>query len=143
MKLSDAILLGSTMHKLDPACWDGCLLGVSVRAVGATSNFFNDEAQRRWPWMVGKKVAMPDFSRYPHISLEFTQVISWLDVEVNDGKVTLEQVVDWVRSVEPEESKPAEVECEALLTRHAEDEGTLCGKQCSAGKFLCDEHYIE
>jgi hypothetical protein len=33
--------------------------------------------------------------------------------------------------------------CEALLTRHAEDEGRLCGKQCSAGKFLCDKHYIE
>ena len=98
MKLSEAILLGSTMMKLDSSCWDGCLLGVSVRAV-----------------------------------------------EVERGQVTLEQVVDWVRSVEPEEAKPAEpkAECEALLTRHAEDEGQLCGKQCNPGYFLCSEHFIE
>jgi hypothetical protein len=111
MKLSEAMMLGATAHGVDGTTWEGCLLGVSVKAVGG-NNTFNLEALARWPW-IRKKVQSPEHLGYTGASCSAETLISGLAIRVMSGEVTLEQVVDWVRSVEPVNGGAGEVEVAA------------------------------
>lgn len=109
MKLSEAMMLGGTAFPMDSNTWDTCLLGVSVRALGATDNKFNKEASERWPWMDHLLISNP-----PEIYAKkhefqgrdsFTSIVSELAGYVAEGEMTLEAAVDWVASVEPQEEQ--------------------------------------
>lgn len=107
MKFSDAILLGHGLKKFDSTQWlsddgsCGCAIGGAILAVGLAQRFIR-EAQHhsmssvlsayhvecfreQWPWIEPRHVA--------HISLMAH------DVELS--ALTIEELVEWVRSVEP------------------------------------------
>jgi hypothetical protein len=102
MRLSDAILLGDSLKTAtneyfidlrDPANCRGCALGGALLATGFTKDEFMDylvseSIRKRWPW-VGTLERM-------NISRQYGKVMR--------GKRTLEQLCDYVRSVEPEEA---------------------------------------
>ncbi len=105
MKLSEAMLLGC-IHAgktLDNSTWDTCLLGVSCHAVGTSEIATFYEANRRWPWLMDCFPAEPPEVGILPAYLTITSLCS----DLIHGKKTIEQVVDWVRSVEPEEPTPA------------------------------------
>jgi hypothetical protein len=104
MRLSTAMMLGGTVHTLNAACWDRCLLGVSIKAVGGADNWYNREAVERWPWITGvcqPPVHLLDCYTFYSCPTVVTTIISQLAVYVEDGAITLEQAVDWVRQIEP------------------------------------------
>jgi hypothetical protein len=129
MKLSEAILLGSltgpqTVGRMFGPDNSSCAIGAAVLTVTNTRDA--DEAWRvfrstwRWVslWQIFLIIVRNDYR-------------GW-----NRGRIA-----EWISQIEPKSLSTTK--CDALLTRHAEDEGQLCGKQCSPGKFLCDEHYVE
>jgi hypothetical protein len=154
MKLSDAIMLGSTQLRFEPKYWmcedGGCLLGLGGYAVGV--RYETDENKRDvatmdeigkitaiWPW-INNSVEVPQFIRklppyediYPFAYLsnmgyltnrrtyQAKALISVMAVHVKLGNLTMEQVVDWIRSVEPQEAEPTpqeavEIFCDSLV----------------------------
>ena len=149
MKLSEAILLNGvskpqgfgsdSITSLDAPC----VLGGALQCVGKQIVTQDDSAKNyglvrhQWPWVWQSATCPVIGCRGLTGSYDFVEAL-W---HLNDiHQWTRSRISEWVSQFEPSESP---VECEALMTRHAEDEGQLCGKQCSAGKFLCDEHYIE
>lgn len=122
MKLSDAIILGSTMTKLDSSCFlaggEGCLLGMGMSSFGYKTCELA-EISNRFPWTDNKFIC-PDFVRvyksekvtslYDHLGgwehiREFRaqSIIGRMAVMVEEGAITLDKAVDWIRSVEPQE----------------------------------------
>jgi|ERR1700722_1856827 len=114
MRLSDAMMLGSTLVKLNADAWNTCLLGVSVVATGGKDNWCNSECRARWPWIEIEFVPPPmiDAGITPRCA---SAIISLLTVLVEKGAITLEQAVDWVRSVEPAEDAPSEVSTNSFV----------------------------
>ncbi len=104
MKLSEAMMLGYTMgRELNNGSWDTCLIGISCHAVSNSYYTTLGEAYDRWPW-IGISVPHPQNTEFlfpPYL------ILTELCGEVIAGRTTIEQVVDWVRSVEPEEPTPA------------------------------------
>jgi hypothetical protein len=132
MRLSEAMMLGSTITKIDSSAWNTCLLGVSVSAEGA-KNFGNFEAKIRWPWISTERVAVPDFLKVPcsipgHLfwhthesaNAEPQYIISCAAFHVENGDLTVDKVADWVRSVEPKEPKPRTESEQAALDANNE-----------------------
>ncbi len=115
MRLSEAIVLGSTQTKLDPHDWDCCLIGMGFHALAgleadihcSPNNDHPLEAIVRWPWLENRMTA-PVLLGWPdgHIA-SACSIISSLAVRVGRRNITFEQAVDWIRSVEPEEPKTA------------------------------------
>lgn len=112
MKLSDAVLLGSTTgHKLSNGSWNCCLLGMGVAAVVQCSDA-KQEAVARWPWLSDYMEPsyipslLPWLRRYaaehPH-TIDGYVFLTALCCDVLDKKITLEQAVDAIRSVEPQD----------------------------------------
>jgi hypothetical protein len=116
MKLSEAILLGDSLRKRDPraflyeidgeAC--GCALGGAELAVGVGVK--DPYAFRRiWPWT----------QKQTDGSITLEDEIGFGDVrsthpgftDVYKGKATIEQLADYVRSVEPECGECNQFEC--------------------------------
>jgi hypothetical protein len=98
MLLSDAIMLGSTQTTLDSNSWDQCLIGVGLHAFGITSNFCNEEGEKRWPWIL-KHFQTPKLGKLFGASTGSAKgTISVLAEDVQLGLITLEQAVDWIRS---------------------------------------------
>ena len=115
MRLSQAILLGSTL--LRPVAGDLELpgdcgaLGMAERAVGAGWSY--------WPWLLTMRLAAPcrcPFQPLPaawvvthlfgcHVAEEFLDSFRNKGWVRSDDRWTLEQLVDWVRSVEPAEAE--------------------------------------
>lgn len=111
MRLSEAIMLGSTQTHLSATNWDHCLIGMGFHALAGlqTDICIDDtgapvEAYARWPWL-------QTFIQYPPPELvggirgtgTASQIISGLAGRVVRGDVSLEAAVDWIRSVEPQE----------------------------------------
>jgi hypothetical protein len=109
MKPSEAILLGSTQYRAVPGQLftppDGaCVWGMALAAVGAKQlvSSCNDLAPvyGLWPWTF-QKGSVP--CGCPCFHINYARVIAHLfDRHVATAYWTLEQLVDWVRSVEPE-----------------------------------------
>jgi|SRR5882672_2265388 len=103
MKLSDAILLGSIVGEQPTNhSWNTCLLGIACHAVGKT-NFNNREALTRWPWME-EWATPPTIARFTDTPHQYRTILTALCDGVMFGGVTITQVIDYVRSVEPPES---------------------------------------
>lgn len=106
MRLSDAIATGRVMGvHLDPNNFCGCAIALGLEAVGkrdrhsSSANF--STAKLEWPWLD----ACFD---HPLIHIQDTGVgiVSDLFWEVYNGDRTLDELIDWVRSVEPPEETP-------------------------------------
>lgn len=114
MKLSDAIALGRVLVKpkanfLVDGEGSGCALGMALTAVGKKIEMpsFLEEPEIEWPWL--KKVCGYHFCSCFY-GVSYSQAIA----HIFDGHVmksmalepwTLDRLIDWVRSVEPKESK--------------------------------------
>jgi hypothetical protein len=78
-------------------------LGQGVKAIGAENNFLNLEADARWPWIT-KGAQIPQLGSFNGGGVGIVKnLISVLAFDLQLGRVTREQIVDWVRSVEPAE----------------------------------------
>lgn len=102
MRLSEAMMLGSVTCKLIPADWNSCAFGCAGNAVGIEqasakghgSQVLPDGRMRLgvireyWPWLSNSEL--------------FDSIWRMFDCEVCfDRTKTLEQVADYVRSIEP------------------------------------------
>jgi hypothetical protein len=108
MRLSEAIMLGSATCKLSPADINACAFGCALNSMGVPhSSLFPEtngiggkeyarylEARRIWPW-IGDIMQSGAVSFGTHIFTAF-------DNNVCSGEMTLEQLVDYVRSIEPD-----------------------------------------
>lgn len=103
MRLSEAIMLGATTCQPKAGDMNVCVYGMALNANGvplAALNYQWDrylEAARLWPWVYQSR-PMP---LIPFTALAST-VWSMFDNEVCAGKLTLEQLADYVRSIEPD-----------------------------------------
>jgi len=108
MKLSEAMMLGSATCKMVPADWNSCALGAAANAVGIPCAKDHTEDSKRidaiikhWPWLhIG--------GRY---NPEFYTIWSKFDRLVCNGVMTYEQLVDYVKSVEPDCGECNKLEC--------------------------------
>jgi hypothetical protein len=128
MKLSEAMMLPTDI-KLDSTNFCGCLLGQAFNT--ATGKLAKEtaitEIEAQWPWLC-KVFPVPAFvapltNSDTHKALDIISLAAYiLDEGLDDlwpnliecrlnSKLTREQVVDWVRSVEPEE-EPLAVQSE-------------------------------
>jgi len=114
MRLSEAIALGRVLiTKPDPGNYCGCAIAMALAAKGMQFEFSHDAydaATREWPWITEKLkhnyplnftyIQLPALQTYEAvISRAFSQVIF--------KNATMEQLIDWVRSVEPAEEEAA------------------------------------
>ena len=106
MKLSEAMMLGDSLRRRDPriylggseGCRYGCAIGGAVLATGyETEQSAGELAVERWPWLNEERPnRCSTYAAYIGCDSKagFTAVI--------EGKITFEQLVDYVRSIEPE-----------------------------------------
>lgn len=100
MRLSTAIMLGAATCKMEAGNINSCAYGAALNAMGIPLEVdgMQDGGPRYfaieglWPWTVDGEL----WHR------EAAKVITLFDSRVCDGRMTLEQLVDWVRSVEPD-----------------------------------------
>lgn len=126
MKLSDAMVLGSSLIKFDPYRWIskdgscGCAVGMAAAAVGwrefptvfdlfSTFPLLGRETvppsipgQRNRPLEVARRMAIPSGTVRP-----VWMIISLLAMMVGEGKLRFEDLVAWVRQVEAEDEAGA------------------------------------
>lgn len=98
MKLSEAINLGAVTVKMDACNMNSCAFGAALNAVGVPQEEIPCKRYtpliENWPWLgVGYRSARLN-------DLAVT-IYSMFDSEVCKGKKTLEQLVDYVASIEP------------------------------------------
>jgi hypothetical protein len=106
MRLSDAMMLGSTTCKMVAAEINTCALGAALNAMGFPnidkkdlSQVRYDELRRLWPWLANEEYE----DRDGYSSTGLRAVYSRFDFLVCAGKMTFEELVDYVRSIEPPE----------------------------------------
>jgi hypothetical protein len=129
MKLSEAMMLGSTTCKMEAGNWDSCALGCAGNAVGIEQTKYPVNSllpdgvtppwkaiYNQWPWLEQNRedsspvnYVMPNGTfetRINYLNCEFlpaaTHIYNRFDSMVCKGLMTLEQLVDYVRSIEPE-----------------------------------------
>jgi hypothetical protein len=124
MKLSDAMVLGSTQVKFDPTVWldnrCGCLIGMALYAIGYDVGS-SIEAMEEWPWLLewrdgpfeddGVDLRFP-MGRPPCF------IFSEMANRIAGGVMTFQQAVDWVKANEPEEAVAREDSLTAEETLH-------------------------
>lgn len=113
MRLSEAIMLGATRYKLRSCGWwydheeSGCALGIAARACGVKFPF-RGAISTLWPWL--NKPYSQDDSMMSHIFTRF-------DDEVIRGRtMTIEQLADYVRSIEPSEPESTNNEISTTIS---------------------------
>lgn len=103
MRLSEAIMLGSTTCKMEPLNINSCAYGCALNALGVPKDesvgvdgehLYRYVALKKiWPWTADAEVGMSDLG---------VSVYQKFDSEVCEGEITLEQLADYVRSIEPD-----------------------------------------
>lgn len=142
--MSEAMMLGSTTCKMEAANINSCTLGAAMNALGVpehskrtvkiyslglrlTTGFDRYEALlEQWPWT---------YDPAPSVSLAwgstlartYGSIIAWLfDNSVVEGRMTLEQLADWVHDIEPECGECCAFDCACaavdVLDEGAEEE---------------------
>jgi len=97
MKLSIAMMLGSATCKMVAGDLNTCAIGAAANAVGSSAMSGNYDYSRLeavlswWPWL----------GPTGYIGEHFSDIAVRFDVDVCDGRMTLEQLADYVRSIEP------------------------------------------
>jgi hypothetical protein len=120
MRLSDAIALGRTMIKATPGrVWHsddtGCAWGMALKAAGLLEKYYDHppvigtlsvDIPLPWQW-VKKSLCAPCPCKYASsVAGVIVHLFDWHVFEKKDW--TLDQLIDWVRSVEPAEEQPQE-----------------------------------
>lgn len=131
MKFSEAVLLGSTLlhpipYNRNNGRGEGCAIGMAEESGGVR------RAEESWPWLA--KLAGPTdkypcgcLTHYPSsMGIETYSLLERLyaarvahifnEHVCKDKTWTLEQLVDWIRSVEPEEVAIAEQKAEEAVS---------------------------
>lgn len=133
-RLSDAMLMGDGLRSRnalqyltimldennDPTGrYCGCALGGAVMAMGSLKE---EDRNLMWPWIRNKV----DLSTVPFLSESYLDgqphegnydnAISFIFMKVTRGLVSFEQLVDWVRRVEPEPASEQDLDVEIPLT---------------------------
>ena len=121
MYLSDAAVLGDSMRRRNPYIYleedniagqhCGCLLGGAILAEGLGVSMGDNRmrAESRWPWLRDNSIEPVWFiinngNKYEYIvTIGFFQVCS--------GKLTFEQLIQWIRSVEPKCAECCRFDC--------------------------------
>lgn len=107
MKLSEAIMLGSTVIKLDPGCWlidgkRGCLCGMAYFAATGKRDASYEQVVKFWPWLQKTELIPPRWAtRNRGEQRSAAAVISDIALDVCDGHVPLEKAVAWIETQEP------------------------------------------
>lgn len=125
MRLSDAMMLGSVTCRMEKYNWNSCALGCAGNAVGIP-NWGNVGRKRHdlifqaWPWLLERchcamcLAVTVDRIRYQGVAHHETycdHITAAFDGQIVYGEMTLEALIDWVRSVEPQPlGLPAPVE---------------------------------
>lgn len=105
MRLSDAIAMGRvTVEEMQAADITKCALGMACNAVGLDPKMTGEDyegVKAVWPWLSTIVTA-------PNGAPNYAITIIWrlFDGRVMAGRMTLDQLIDWVRSVEPSEPEP-------------------------------------
>lgn len=108
MRLSDAMAMGRvTIENLESGQLRGCVLGMACNAVGI--KLINRQPlhayadiYERWPWLYNRLIWRgAEDEAMGHIYTAF-------DREVMTGLMTLDELIDWVHSVEPAEEEVSE-----------------------------------
>jgi hypothetical protein len=111
MKLSEAMMLGDGLRKRDYRTyllplhggkWCGCAIGGATLAMGRTGRFAHREL---WPWLNKLNIS----KRSWEIEIGLQGEISFKAVMRDE--CTFEQLVDYVRSIEPECGECNRFEC--------------------------------
>lgn len=125
MRLSDAILLGSTMMKKWTNSFTldcngvGCAIGMALTAVSHEGAATERNLPEYWPWIKGREFITPP-DGYGHCySGSMWKCVTYMFYSVIRGKKPLEWIVDWVRSVEPKEAEEIAPEGQANAQRVA------------------------
>lgn len=100
MRLSMAMMLGSTTCKMEAGNINTCAMGAALNAMGVRPCARHGCDWHRvemmcelWPWLAGNR---------GWIAPQATNIIQRFDYQVCEGLMTLEQLVDYVRSIEPD-----------------------------------------
>src|ERR1700684_1956321 len=79
---------------------------MAANAIGICDKYVGLE--QRWPWLTNE-IPYPTFSGNLGAESALTVIYLIFDFDVmHTGKVTLDQLIDWVRSVEPKDSPEVE-----------------------------------
>lgn len=106
MRLSDAIAMGRTLCEPKRATIYGCAMGMANHAIGGMIGYCTVE--KAWPWIVNNLFVAP--CKCSGTKNGAGVIIHLFDFHVMTlGDWTLDQLIDWVRSVEPVPETPAEV----------------------------------
>jgi hypothetical protein len=97
---------------MTPRDIDSCALGAAANACGI-ERFDGtykriDAIIKDWPWLGFKSGHNRYFSKY------LNDIVTKFDYQVCEGKMTLEQLVDYVRYIEPECGECNEFECKCV-----------------------------
>lgn len=132
MKLSEAMMLGSGKCKMIPKELDTCALGVALWAIGMPTKEHGislySNVRKAWPWLnLLANGSVWDFME---------TVYERFDGEVCSGKLSYEQFVDWVRSIEPDCGECNQFVCicqkEAPTSPSSERQLSLCNSISSS-----------
>src|SRR5690349_9489718 len=113
MKLSEAMMLGSVTCEMKPADFDTCALGAAGNAVGIPRKdkchgFRLTAISNYWPWIAVSSKGCDGHSK-DFVSMFSNGESTWAEQifyrfdrsVVREKTMTLEQLVDYVRSIEP------------------------------------------
>lgn len=130
MRLSDAMLMGRNLCSMEAGNWNSCALGVAGTAVGVPQarvikfkgevpkgvrpsfyNLYEMENGETRSQAIGEK--FPWLYTFQHLSNQtwMRKVFTLFDDAVTKGSMTFEQLVDYVRSVEPDCETCCKFEC--------------------------------
>ena len=122
MRLSDAIALGrATVAQMKAADFSAGPLGMAANACGINDKYSGLEA--RWPWLRNSELECPISSGrfWCRKQIALAAIYHVFDEHVmylHDW--TLDQLIDWIRSVEPQEAEAS------LIPKETVDEaGTI------------------
>lgn len=116
MKLSEAMMLGSVTCKMEPMDINSCAYGCALNALGVPEEetrlqggeivFRYEKVRRIWPWTTDDGFSMSRLGQ---------SVYEKFDLEVCTGEMSLEQLVDYVRSIEPDCGECNRFECTCVV----------------------------
>jgi hypothetical protein len=108
MLLSDAIATGRyLMDAWDPTKFCGCAIAAGLKGAGKEPKhtiWWLAAATEEWPWL-GDRYYYPNHTGMKGRNPGY-MIVSFLFSMAYNGNGTMEQLIDWVRSVEPPAPEP-------------------------------------
>lgn len=113
MKLSEAMMLGSCLVKMEPMNMASCAYGVALKSIGLNGEDGGigpryDLLIQSWPWLNNG-----DGTGW-NLSDTACSIYEMFDYDVCGSKITFEELIDYVRSVEPSCGECNRFECDCV-----------------------------